>query len=300
MSVLRERLTIRDLEQFSGIKAHTIRIWERRYGLLKPQRTTTNLRRYGLDELKAVLNVAFLSKHGMRISRIAAATPAQRDNWVQEWSVRSDTDTVAMDELKLATLAYDTIAFRKVGERFEERFGFEALFERLYLPYLEQLGLLWQTSAVCPAQEHFASLLVRQSLISRINADTPVRNPKNELFVLFLPENELHELGLLYTQFLLQRAGRTVIYLGQSVPLADLARMARHFQRPMTFIGMGTCMPPEKEVGSYVERMVASFDPEQVKVLLGGRLFGSWENDGDGPVKVFRSLAELRERLSLV
>lgn len=299
MSVLQERLTIRDLEQFSGIKAHTIRIWERRYGLLKPERTTTNLRRYSLDELKAVLNVAFLSRHGMRISRIAAATPAQRDRWVQEWGMRSDTDTVAMDELKLATLAYDTAAFRKVSRGFEERFGFEALMERLYLPYLEQLGLLWQTNVVCPAQEHFASLLVRQTLISGINANVPVTTTDDELFVLFLPENEIHELGLLYTHFLLQQAGRSVVYLGQSVPLEDLARMGRHLQRPMTFIGISTCMPPEKELGSYMERMVASFDPERVKVLLGGRLFGSWENDGAGPVKVFRSLAELRQRLAL-
>lgn len=251
------RFSIRDLEEFSGVKAHTIRVWERRYGLLEPDRTDTNIRTYSVDELKTILNVAFLNRHGVKISKIAAFSSVEREKHVKDLAQRGTDTTDQLNALKLATVSYDTDLFESTSEQFRKESGFRALVERLYVPLLEHIGLLWQSNAICPAQEHFVSNLVRQKLIVGIDTTSTLSKTDGALFVLYLPENEIHELGLLYTHYLLRTAGERVLYLGQSVPIEDLAQVAAQFPGTIEFISIFTAFPQSDGLPKYLKNLRA-------------------------------------------
>jgi MerR family transcriptional regulator, light-induced transcriptional regulator len=291
-------LTIRDLERLSGVKAHTIRVWERRYGLLHPERTDTNLRRYSVDELKTVLNAAFLSRHGMRISRIAAASRSDRERWVREKGLTGGGGS-AMDTLKVAMLTYDTAVFQRISRTYEQQRGFRSLMEDLYLPFLEHIGLLWQTSAVCPAHEHFASNLVRQRLITAIDGAGDIPFGKGRTYVLFLPEHEIHELGLLYVQYLLTRAGHRVLYLGASVPLPDLFHVRDRLPGDLVFVGICTCAPAPEFQQAYVDAMADLADAPRVEVHLAGALFEGSQGKEPSGLNLVQGLRPLVRDLSL-
>lgn len=264
------RFSIRDLENFSGVKAHTIRIWERRYGILAPDRTDTNIRTYGLDELKTILNVAFLNRHGLKISRIADLSASEREQRVRNVAEGSSVVDGSLDALKLAMVSYDPELFERTSEDYREREGFRALVEHLYVPLLEQIGLLWQSSSICPAQEHFASCLIRQKLVAAIDSTrTPIKEGCHT-HVLFLPENEIHELGLLYLHFRLKQAGERTIYLGQSVPLADLVHLAAQVPGRITFYGILTSSPAADDVQGYLKGLGEAFPMDRIEFRLSG------------------------------
>lgn len=264
------RFSISDLEEFSGVKAHTIRIWERRYGLLEPQRTTTNIRTYSVDELKTILNVALLNRHGVKISKIAALTKDERNKRVQEVAELSGDAGSALNNLKLAMVDYDAHLFERTSDDFRTREGFNALVERLYMPLLEHIGLLWQSSAICPAQEHFVSNLVRQKIVAAIDSCRPLVRPDGALHVLYLPENEIHELGLLYLHYRLRFAGERVVYLGQSVPMVDLAQLAERFTGPMVLTSIFTAFPHSEELADYLLRLRAALPGERFTFRFSG------------------------------
>lgn len=264
------RFSIRDLENFSGVKAHTIRIWERRYGLLDPDRTDTNIRTYTTEELKTILNVAFLNRHGVKISKIAALTKAERDERVKQVAEDASDPNGALNALKLAMVSYDSDLFERTSDAYREQEGFRALVERLYVPLLEHVGVLWQSSTICPAQEHFASNLVRQKLVSAIDLAGPLTRADGRLHVLYLPENEIHELGLLYVYYRLRAAGERVIYLGQSVPMGDLAQVAEQFAGPITFISVLTVYPSSEDFPIYLQKIRASLPDPRVEFTFSG------------------------------
>lgn len=264
------RFTISDLEGFSGVKAHTIRIWERRYNLLAPDRTDTNMRRYGLDELKTILNAAYLNRHGVKISRIAALTLAEREARVKEIAEKGGDHSDGLDALKVAMASYDAALFERTSEIHRTRNGFRSLIERLYIPLLEHIGVLWHSNSICPAQEHFVSNLVRQKIISAIDRSEPTTTGSGVTHVLFLPENEIHELGLLYIHYLLRTAGEQVIYLGQSVPMADLRHVADQFDGPLDLISIFTASPHPDDAPAYLERLRSTLPGERFTLRIAG------------------------------
>lgn len=262
--------SIRDLENFSGVKAHTIRIWEKRYRLLEPDRTDTNIRTYSSDELKTILNVAFLNRHGVKISNIAALSRAERDERVKRVAQDMSDPDAALNALKVALVNYDTDLFERTSDSYRGQEGFRALVERLFLPLLEHVGLLWQSNSICPAQEHFASNLVRQKLVAAIDAVRPLTRPDGRLHVLYLPENEIHELGLLYLHYRLRTAGERVLYLGQSVPMPDLVQVAERFGGPLVFVTVLTASPSSDEVPGYISALRAALPEDRIEVILTG------------------------------
>ena len=270
MSSYMTRFSIRDLENFSGVKAHTIRIWERRYGLLDPDRTDTNLRTYTTEELKTILNVAFLNRHGVKISKIAALTKAEREERVKKVAEDTSDPNGALNALKLAMVSYDADLFERTSDTYREQEGFRALVERLYVPLLEHIGVLWQSSSICPAQEHFASNLVRQKLVAAIDSARPLTGPGDRLHVLYLPENEIHELGLLYLHYRLRASGQRVIYLGQSVPMDDLAQVAEQFPGPIMFTSVLTSFPPSNDLPTYLRELRASLPDDRMEFTFSG------------------------------
>lgn len=212
--------SIKDLENLSGIKAHTIRIWEKRYNLIEPLRTSTNIRTYDDEDLKRILNISMLNRKGIKISKIAGLCDAEIREKVQHLSRDVHDADSQIENLVLATLDLDESRFDKTLGRSIMQKGFEDTFIDLVYPFFVKIGLMWQVGTINPAQEHFISNLVRQKLLVAIdNTEQPATGA---WFMIFLPEGELHELGMLFYTYLLRRRGFRTMYLGQSVPFADL------------------------------------------------------------------------------
>ncbi|WP_430814686.1 MerR family transcriptional regulator [Carboxylicivirga sp. RSCT41] len=215
--------SIKDLEKISGIKAHTIRIWERRYNLIEPQRTTTNIRFYNDDDLKRILNVSILNQNGYKISKIATMSEAQLRERVIDLCLDTRNTDVQIESLLVAMLEMDEYKFTNVLTNSIIKLGFESTVETILFPFLDRIGILWQAGTINPAQEHFISNLIRQKLIVAIDNEMQNFVPKaNKSIVFFLPENELHEIGLLFYSLIARKEGYNVVYLGASVPVEDL------------------------------------------------------------------------------
>jgi MerR family transcriptional regulator, light-induced transcriptional regulator len=214
--------SIRDLEKLSGIKAHTLRIWEKRYSLVEPKRTQTNIRFYDDEDLKKIMNIAFLNRSGFKISHIAQLDNSEIRIQISELSKKHTDTELHIDNLILSMINLDERKFEKIINNSIMQVGFEDTILHTIYPFLEKVGILWQTGTVIPAQEHFVSNLVRQKLIVAIDGVIEPDNPKAKNFLLFLPEGELHEMGLLFYHYMVKKSGHKAVYLGQSVPFSDL------------------------------------------------------------------------------
>ena len=214
--------TIRDLERLSGIKAHTIRIWEKRYGLIEPQRTNTNIRTYCDDELKKILNISILNRNGIKISKIAELSSDEMSKKVNQITSESSDSEIQLENLTLAMIEMNEHKFEKILSRSIIQMGFEETVIQVLYPFFIRIGVMWQTGSVNVAQEHFISNLVRQKMIVAIDSQIVDETPQSKSFLLFLPESEWHELGLLFFAYLIRKRGHRILYLGQSVPRADL------------------------------------------------------------------------------
>jgi DNA-binding transcriptional MerR regulator len=218
------RLTIRDLETLSGIKAHTIRVWEQRYRFLKPRRSDTNIRYYCPSELKLVLDVALLIKTGMRVSQFDQLTPVEIREKIREIPDEAIVKENRINELIGAMADLDTDRFEDIINRHTAGKGIESSVAELIYPFLERSGLLWQSGHIEAAQEQLVSHIIRQKLVVAIETTAP-KQVKEKTFLLFLPEGEYHELGLLLLYYLLKSRGYHTFYLGANVPVNDLAHI---------------------------------------------------------------------------
>lgn len=205
---------IKDLEVLTGIKAHTIRMWEKRYGILKPERTETQIRQYSDSELSFLLNVALLNKSGVKISYIAQMPPNEITRRVIDLQGTNDT---SIDRLILALVEMDECLFEQTLNELVDAHGLMSVYTDYLVPFLERIGVMWMVGSINPAQEHFISVLVRQMIIVEISkTKKPLHN--SECVLLFLPEHEQHEISLLFYQYFLRSNGINTVYLGQSVP----------------------------------------------------------------------------------
>ncbi len=213
--------TIKDLEKISGIKAHTIRIWEQRYNFLQPQRTETNIRSYSADELKVILNVSLLNKYGFKISHIDKMSAEQMEEKIMALNQLDAQKERVVNALIKEMVSLNMVTFERQLDLYIGQKGIEKTINEIIFPYLERVGILWVTNHINPAQEHLATNIIRQKIILGIEKLTPLLNYGKRI-VLFLPEGEYHELGILYVHFLLKQKGIYVDYLGANVPLVDL------------------------------------------------------------------------------
>jgi len=214
------KFTIKDLENLSGIKAHTIRIWEQRYSFLKPSRTDTNIRYYSNDDLKIILNISILNKYGYKISHINNMSVNDVQARVAELNLAGAQQERIVNELIQVMVDLDIGGFEKIIDKQIAANGIEKVILRIIFPFFERIGILWQTGHINPAQEHLTTNIIRQKLIVGIDQAKPVLRLKRS-FLLFLPEREHHELGLLLVYYLLKKRGAEVFYIGANVPLKD-------------------------------------------------------------------------------
>ncbi|MFW6275379.1 MAG: MerR family transcriptional regulator [bacterium] len=221
------RYSINDLEKITGIKAHTIRIWEKRYNVVTPSRTDTNIRYYDDEDLKKLLNISTLNKHGLKISEIVKMSNEDMREKILEISHNSNDYESSINNLIVSMIEMDEDKFEKVLGSSIIKIGFEKTITHIIYLFLEKVGILWQVGTINPAQEHFITNLIRQKLIIAIDGQESSPKPDAKTFLLFLPEKELHELGLLFYTYIIKKAGHRVIYLGQSVPLKDVLEVIK-------------------------------------------------------------------------
>ncbi len=217
--------SIKDLEKLSGIKAHTIRMWEQRYHLIEPQRTNTNIRYYSDDDLVKLMNASLLNHSGYKISKIAELDNHQIKELILSLNSEVPSLTTQTSNLVKALLEVDELQFNKVFETAVENIGFESTMEKLLFPFFEMIGNLWLASTIIPAQEHFITNLIRQKLIVAIDKERIKEAQSRPRILFYLPEGEFHEIGILYYNYLARRINFEVIYLGTSVPFRDIIRM---------------------------------------------------------------------------
>ncbi|MBN3581625.1 MerR family transcriptional regulator [Algoriphagus aestuarii] len=255
--------SIKDLEQLSGIKAHTLRIWEQRYNLLNPKRTDTNIRYYDDSDLKLILNVALLNDNGFKISKIASMPAKLIREEVMKLTDRSLTHDDQIHALTICMIEMDEDRFDKILTTNIIKIGFEQTMLNIIYPFLAKIGVLWQTGAINPAQEHFISNLVRQKLIVAIDGQIPSVTGKK--FLLFLPEGELHEISLLFASYLIKSKGHKVIYLGQSTPKDDLDAVYDLLE-PEYLLTVMTTLPTGESAQGYVDMLSKKFSKSQIFV----------------------------------
>ncbi|MCA1763172.1 MAG: MerR family transcriptional regulator [Cryomorphaceae bacterium] len=263
------RYTIKDVERLSGIKAHTLRIWEKRYGIIEPKRTDTNIRYYTNEELKKILNIAILNNYGVKISKIVGLTTKQLHQKVLEIGNENVTENIQIESLVIAMVEIDEARFEKILANCTLRLGFEQTILKIVYPFFRKVGILWQAGAINPAQEHFISNLIRQKMIVAIDGQSMMEKSDAKRFLLFLPEGELHELGLLFYNYIIQKAGHRVVYLGQSVPIADVA--AVHKQNPVDYIVTSSLATVTDDgINGFLTEMLREF-PE-IPIVLTSRV----------------------------
>ncbi len=217
------RFSIKDIEAITGIKGHTLRIWEQRYGIIAPKRTDTNIRYYDDDDLKLLLNITALNNNGYKISEIAKLKPQEIANLVISLNNPQHPYKQQIKSLVASMLAFDEAAFHRQITTCVLQHGFEQCMINIIFPFLNEVGMLWQVGSIHPSHEHFVTNLVKQKLYVAIDGQIGRENPNSKTFLLFLPENEQHTVGLLFANYILRSRGHKVLYLGQQVPLEDFA-----------------------------------------------------------------------------
>jgi DNA-binding transcriptional MerR regulator len=286
--------TIRDLENLSGIRAHTIRVWEQRYNFLKPRRTQTNIRYYCNDELKTVLNIALLNKCGFKISHIDRMGSEEIGEKIDSLKDANAIQERMVNKLLLAMAELNMESFEKlIDEHINER-GIEYTVIHVLLPFLEKTGILWQTGQINPAQEHLVSGIIRQKLIVAIEV-TASQIQLNKTVLLFLPEGEHHELGLLFMYYLLKCRGARTIYLGANVPLRDVEHVIDLKKPDFAFIHLtatATNFNFEKFLSQLHKQLPAT------PVVISGQLTQHYSKKTPPNVHFKRSLFEVTGYLS--
>lgn len=250
--------SIKELEHLSGIKAHTIRVWEQRYNILCPKRTETNIRYYDDADLKTILNISLLNEKGYKISKIAKMSPEQIMQKVQQLCDESCQGSHHIYTLLQAMVDMNEELFDRTLSTAALQLGVKGTMNDVIYPFLIKIGILWQTGNIRPAHEHFVSNLIRQKLIVAIDGQV-VRPPENApVYVLYLPEGELHELVLLYMNYLLRAANKKVVYLGQHLPFSDLELTCKQFNAKYICTVL-TIAPERDHVQAYINNLAVTF-----------------------------------------
>lgn len=273
--------TIRELENLSGIKAHTIRIWEKRYGLIAPQRTSTNIRTYCDSELRKLLNISILNRNGLKISKIAGLSQDEIAQQVNRFNEDVNSTENQVESLTLAMIELDEFRFEQVLARSIIKFGFEEAVMQVLYPFFVKVGIMWQTGSISPVQEHFVSGIIRQKFFVAIDSLVVNNKPDIPRFVFFLPEGEYHEFGLLFFCYLAKKRGLQTVYLGQSLPIDDLPYLVQSKKIDYLVTSSSTSING-KNLQTFIEQLSTLF-PDQVVFISGS---GAQQVSGKTPAGV--------------
>ncbi|WP_317899191.1 MerR family transcriptional regulator [Aurantibacillus circumpalustris] len=289
--------SIKDLELLSGIKAHTLRIWEQRYKVLKPERTESNIRYYTNTDLRRILNISILNKNGHKISNIVELNDYDLKLEVEKYLNNYLKESDQIESLYISLLELNEQRFENIINNAIDNFGFENTIEKIVFPFLKHLGNMWQVGAISPAQEHFISNLIRQKVIANIDKAVPEKSLRPKTYLFFLPSNELHEMGLLYLHYLTKVRGCNCVYLGQSVPVEDLISISTTIQ-PDYIVSVFTSRMPDMKLNSFLKACQEGL--VEPTFLLSGRLLMDPDEEIDLPSNrfiLFKDFNDYKQRL---
>ena len=298
MNNVKSVFSIKDLENLSGIKAHTIRIWEKRYDILQPMRTDTNIRLYDLASLQKLLNITLLHDYGYKISKIATYPQDKIPSLVREIISSKTAKSHAISEFKMAMMNFDQELFFNTYNWLIAEKSFKEVFHEVFIPLMNELGLLWQTETITPAHEHFISFLIKQKLLVNTEKLQVLKQTKfDKVFVLSLPLNEIHELGLMYLNYEILLQGYKTIYLGESMPIENLKDLKKHFNA-IVFVSYLTVQPERDCINEYVAKMTNELADDTTKLWFTGRLIEFINKEGlSDKISLFHSISELVDEI---
>ncbi len=283
--------TIKDLENLSGIKAHTIRIWEQRYNFLKPSRSDTNIRYYSNDELKKILNIALLNKYGYKISHIDRMGDAEvKEKILLLTQVQAQQERIVNDLIQCMV----DLNMERLEDILDDHIrsrGIERTITQIIFPFMEKIGILWLTNHINPAQEHLVSNIIRQKLI--VGIDGIVTSLKvNKTVLLFLPEGEYHEIGMLFMYYLLKSRGVSTIYLGASIPLNDIEYVV-NLKKPDYLYTHLTSVGDNFNFDKFMSTITKKFNG--TPIIISGMLTNTYEKKIPAPIHFKKSFPEVME-----
>ena len=298
MNNVKNIFSIKDLENLSGIKAHTIRIWEKRYNVLQPMRTDTNIRLYSLPSLQKLLNITLLHDYGYKISKISTFPEEKIPELVRGIISSKNSKNHAISAFKMAMMNFDQELFTNTYNWLLEGKSFKEIFHHVFIPLMEEIGLLWQTDTITPAHEHFiSSLIIKKILVNTEKIETNSSVNTSKVFVLSLPLNEIHELGLMYLHYEIILKGFKVIYLGENMPIDNLKELKKHFNS-IVFVSYLTIQPERAVVDDFVKAMSNELLGDNSEIWLIGRMTEFInQNAISGDVKVFNSISDLIQNI---
>lgn len=298
MNNIKTVFSIKDLENLSGIKAHTIRIWEKRYNLLEPMRTDTNIRLYNVENLQKLLNVVLLTQFGYKISKISKLSIEEIEKSVVKIQNEKTINDHALSALKMAMLHFDQALFMKTYNELIAEKDFSQVFIETFIPLLNEIGILWTANTITPAHEHFIAYLIKQKILVQTEKHLFLNSKENkQTYVLYLPSNEVHDLGLLFLQYILVAKGKHVIYLGRDLPIEDVAELNNHFEK-ITFISYWTVAPTEDEIPEYLNHFSTKvLTNNESRLLLFGRKTEAIKDLKDEKIKVYENVSSFISEL---
>lgn len=298
MNNVKNIFSIKDLENLSGIKAHTIRIWEKRYNILEPMRTDTNIRYYDLASLQKLLNITLLHNHGYKISKISKYPEETIPSLVREIISEKSAKHHAINAFKMAMMNFDqTLFFNTYNSLLSEK-SFREIFYSVFVPLMNEIGLLWQTDTITPAHEHFITYLIKQKVLTnteKLQISEPTKTDK--VFILYLPLNEIHELGLMYLNYEIIFHGYKSIFLGESVPLESLKDIKKYFDNTV-YVSYLTVEPNKDIVNDYIKKINTEILDDTSELWLLGRMVEFINPSAITPkTKIYNSISELVNNL---
>ena len=295
MNNVKNVFSIKDLENLSGIKAHTIRIWEKRYNILEPMRSETNIRFYDIKNLQKLLNIVLLHNYGYKISKISSLSIEEFNKLANDIISEKSAKNHAISTFKVAMMNFDQTLFFNTYNKLLSEKSFKEVFYSVFIPLMQELGFLWQTDTISPAHEHFITYLIKQKLLintEKVQTLTPTKEGK--VFVLFLPSNEIHELGIMYLNYEILLNGYQTIYLGESIPIDSLLDLKSAFEK-ITFVSYFTVEPNQEILEDYIdemhEKLIKDSDNE---ILLLGRMTAEISNKNKYKnIHIYNSIEDL-------
>lgn len=298
MNSVKNTFSIKDLENLSGIKAHTIRIWEKRYNILEPMRTDTNIRFYDLNALQKLLNITLLHDYGYKISKISKMPQEKIPELVREIVSNKSAKSHAISSFKMAMMNFDQTLFFNTYDTLLSEKSFREVFFEVFIPLMEEIGFLWQAETITPAHEHFISYLIKLKLLTNTEKIQSIQPTKEDrLFVLYLPMNEIHELGLMYLNYEILLSGYKTIYLGESVPIDSLKDLKKYFDN-ITYVCYMTVEPERASVNNYIKELKEQILDNTSELWLMGRMTEHVDQKMlDNTMRMFKSIDELVENI---
>ncbi len=289
--------SIKDLERLTNIKAHTIRMWEKRYAIVDPDRSITNIRHYTDCDLKRLLNVAILNRHGLKISKIACMSNDEINRKIVEILNPAGDNHSQIESLVLSMIDLNEGRFEQIINKSIAKIGFENTLYHIIYPFFERTGVLWQTGAVNPAQEHFVSNLIRMKLCASIDSLPAITDSEAKRIIFFLPEWELHEIGLLTYYYLARKHGMKSFYLGQSVPINDMLNVARTVN-PHAVSTFFVSAVSEEKLQKYIRQLSSQFSLQ--KLFISGMQTAGIQFDLPPNVHIIKSAQEFKTTLEFL